>query len=120
MAKGQNTVKKQVQTYSNYKGRFTVKFLIACAPSGEITFISKGFGGRCTDTELTIKSGFLSHIEQDDLILADKGFPNIETGVSEAGGILVMPPFKQKERQFSAKENEDGYKCASVRIHIER
>ena len=53
-----NSTKKRVQTYSNYKGRFTVKFLVACAPSGEIMFISKGFGGRTTDTELTIKSGF--------------------------------------------------------------
>jgi hypothetical protein len=38
----------------------------------------------------------------------------------EAGGILVMPPFKSGNRQFTSKENEEGYKCASVRIHIER
>ena len=33
-----------------------------------------------------------------------------------------MPPFKsgQKGFQFSTKQNEDGYKIASVRIHIER
>ncbi len=35
-------------------------------------------------------------------------------------GILVMPPFKRGDRQFSVKENKDGYMCASVRIHVER
>lgn len=37
-----------------------------------------------------------------------------------AGGILVMPPFKSGERQFSESQNKTGYNCASVRIHVER
>lgn len=88
-----NTNKKRVQTYSNYKGRFTVKFLIGCAPSGEITFISKGFGGRTTDTEITVRSGFLKYIEEGDVEYAGKGFPHIQTKIGEYGGTLVMPPF---------------------------
>ena len=33
-----------------------------------------------------------------------------------------MPPFKQNEKgfQFTAKQTEDAYKIARVRIHVER
>ncbi len=113
-------VYQRVQMYSSYKGRHTVKFLVATAPSGEVTFVSKCYGGRATDTEITCKSGFLQLLEEGDQILADKGFPSIQNSVSEAGGILVMPPFKSGEKQFTQQENSDGYKCASVRIHVER
>ena len=39
-------------------------------------------------------SGFIDLVERGDVILADKGFPSIESDVNEAGGILVMPPFR--------------------------
>ena len=58
--------------YSQYKSRWTHKVLLGCAPSGEITFISKGFGGRVTDSELTVKSGFVRLVEPGDTIMADK------------------------------------------------
>ena len=84
-------------------------------------FVSNAFGGRSTDTEITVQSGFVELIEDGDVILADKGFPNIETDVNKAGGILIMPPFKTSgKKQFNAKENNDCYKIASIRIHIER
>ena len=106
--------------WSNYKNRHTVKILIGIAPSGEITFISKAFGGRITDTELTIQSGLLSLLEPGDEILADKGFPHIESKILEAGGVLVMPPFFRENRQFTQEQNDEGYKVASSRIHVER
>ena len=40
----------RVKMYSQYKSRWTFKFLVACAPSGEITFVSRSFGGRTTDS----------------------------------------------------------------------
>ena len=52
--------------------RFTHKFLVGCAPSGEITFISQSYGGRTTDSELTVKSGFINLVEPGDLVMADK------------------------------------------------
>ncbi len=113
-------LKQQVLMYSSYKARHTYKSLVGVAPSGEIMFISKGYGGRSTDTEITIDSGFLNLIEEGDVIMSDKGFPSIEAKVSEKGGILVMPPFKKGSRQFSVKETRDGYHCASVRVHVER
>ncbi|MBM3939202.1 MAG: hypothetical protein FJ333_11205, partial [Sphingomonadales bacterium] len=41
------TLTQQVQMYSNYKGNFTVKFLVGIAPSGEFTFLSKTFWRSC-------------------------------------------------------------------------
>ncbi len=112
--------KMDIQLYSHYKGRHTVKFLVGIAPSGEITFLSKASGGRTTDTELTVRSGLLKLIEPGDIILADKGFPRIETDLNVRGGILVMPPIASGERQFTSAENKQGFQCATVRIHVER
>ena len=99
-----------------------MKFLVGCAPSGEVTFISEMFGGRTTDTEITIQSGFINLVEPLDEILGDKGFPEIDTSLSEHGGILIIPPFKRNEKgfQFTAKQIDDAYKIARVRIHVER
>ncbi len=113
-------VRENVESYSHYKSKHTLKVLIAIAPSGEITFLSKAFGGRCTDTQITVGSGFLNLVEPGDVILADKGFPSIQTDISKAGGILVMPPFKKGNTQFSEAQNQAGYQCASVRVHVER
>ncbi len=113
-------LKQRTLLYSNYKSRHTLKFLVGCAPSGEIMFISETYGGRTTDTEATIKSGLMTLIENGDAVLADKGFPHIEGGVNTKGGVLVMPPFKDKQRQFSTQDNKSAYDCASVRVHIER
>ncbi len=115
-----STVRARNLTYSAYKSRYTVKVLVAIAPSGEIMFVSKAYGGRATDCQITVDSGFLNLVEEGDVIMSDKGFPNIETDVNKCGGILVMPPFKQGARQFSPNQAKDSYECASVRVHVER
>jgi len=114
------SLRAQTLMYSHYKGGFTVKFLIGIAPSGEITFLSKAFGGRATDAEIVTRSDFLSYLEKGDTVLADKGFPRIFLSVKEQGSILVMPPEKSGFRQFSNEENMTGYNCSTVRIHVER
>ncbi len=115
-----SSVRAQVLMYSNYKSAFTMKFLLGIAPSGLITFLSKAYGGRVTDCHLTADSGFLELLESGDEVLADKGFPNIFESVQSKGAFLCMPPFKRGEKQFTHSENEEGFKCASVRIHVER
>lgn len=112
------TVQQRVHMYSNYKSSFTVKYLIGIAPSGLITFISRGYGGRATDAFITNDCGILDKLEDGDVILADKGFPNIKLNEQI---LLVMPPFaKRNQKQFSAEEVQETYKVASVRIHVER
>jgi hypothetical protein len=56
-------VDQEVLTYSNYKGGFTLKFLVAIAPHGDIIFMSRGYGGRTTDAQITVSSGFLKLLE---------------------------------------------------------
>lgn len=107
--------------YSHYKKRFTVKILVGCTPNGLISFVSQCFGGRTTDAQITIKSGLLNLLEKGDIILADKGFPEIKTTLDEKGNgvVIVMPPFLL-DGKFSAQQVEETEKVASVRIHIER
>ena len=58
--------------YSHYKKGFTIKVLVCTAPCGLIQFISIGFGGRATDGQITIQSGFLYYLKYGMKILADK------------------------------------------------
>ena len=65
-------VDRAVLCYSNYKSSHTLKFLIGIAPNGQITFLSKCYGGRITDCQLTQESGIINMVEDDDEIMADK------------------------------------------------
>ncbi|XP_066584995.1 LOW QUALITY PROTEIN: uncharacterized protein [Prorops nasuta] len=113
------SVKNQVLMYSQYKNNHTVKFLVASTPNGFISFVSKCYGGRTSDSFITNDCGLLDLLEPNDVVLADKGFPSINVDVEKHNAILVIPPFLS-DKQFTADEVEETYKIASVRIHIER
>ncbi|XP_028981916.1 uncharacterized protein LOC114841192 [Diachasma alloeum] len=113
------TLEQRVQMYSSYKCGFTIKYLIGISPSGMITFISKGYGGKCTDGFIVNDSIFLGLVEPGDQIMADKGFPQIKIALLERQCVLVMPPMAVNP-QFSREEVLEGYSIASVRIHVER
>ncbi|CAN7988422.1 unnamed protein product, partial [Ixodes hexagonus] len=114
------TVEQQRALFSHYKGCHTVKFLIAILPNGTVTFISQAYGGRTSDTYITIDSGFLEHIEPGDVVLADKGFSGIKAPVENKHGVMVFPPFSKGQVQFTNEEMEMTYQVARVRIHVER
>lgn len=59
-------------TYSNYKHHNTIKFLVGITPVGAISFLSKCWGGRVSDQELTISRGFLDLLEYDDQVPNNK------------------------------------------------
>ncbi|CAI6375069.1 unnamed protein product [Macrosiphum euphorbiae] len=73
-----STVEQCVYLYSTYKSCYTVKTLVA-VPNGMISFLSKCYGGRTSDSFITNDSGFLEKLEPGDEVLADKGFPGIKT-----------------------------------------
>lgn len=112
-------VNQCVFMYSNYKSAYTCKFLIVIAPNGMITFLSKAYGGRSSDSFITNDSGFLNLLEPGDEIMADKGFPGIKTAVGENNSVLVMPPFMHNGT-LTQDEIINTYQIASVRIHVER
>ena len=61
-------------TYSDYKGRNTVKVLFAVTPDGYISFVSQAYGGSISDNAITTKSNILDMLDTGDELMADKGF----------------------------------------------
>lgn len=110
-------VEQKRALFSRYKGCYTLKFLVAILPNGTVTFVSDAYGGRTSDTHITIESGFLNKVEPGDVVLADKGFPGIRTS---SKGIVILPPFSKGNEQFTYDELQEGYHVAQVRVHVER
>ena len=96
-----------------------MKVLIAVAPTGAITFISKAWTGRVSDKVITQKCGFLDHIEYGDVVLADRGF-NIQDDLAVIGARLEIPSFTKGKTQLSKAEVEKSRRLSRVRIHVER
>ncbi|KAK7922721.1 hypothetical protein WMY93_009623 [Mugilogobius chulae] len=109
----------RAQTWSNYKHHNTIKFLIGIAPQGYVTYISKAWGGRTSDKQITEESGILNKLLPGDIVLADRGF-TIEDSVGFYCASLKTPSFTKGKKQLSAYEVEQTRKLASVRIHVER
>lgn len=107
------------ETWSQYKGSNTAKFLIGIAPQGVVAFISEGWGGRASDKHITEHCGLLDNLLPGDVVLADRGF-NISESVGFYCARLHMPAFTKGKKQLSAEEVEDTRKLANVRIHVER
>jgi len=114
-----NTVEQRVYLYSRYKGGYTITFLVAITPNGMVSFVSKCYDGRSSDSFITNDCGFLSLLEPGDEVIADKGFPGIKTNCDQQNAILIMPPFLYNAK-FTESEVLETYNIASVRIHIDR
>lgn len=106
-------------TWSQYKHYNTAKYLIAIAPQGVITFISKGWGGRVSDKHITENSAFLNNILPGDLVLADRGF-NVADSLGAHGATIQIPAFTKGKDQLLAIDVEKTRNIANVRIHVER
>lgn len=117
-----STVDNRIYCYSHYKKNFTAKVLIGITPGGFICLKSKIAGGRKSDSQITIESGLIDKLEEGDIVLADKGFPEIKATIDQSGKriMLVMPPFLEKNNEFTTKETEETYHVARLRIHVER
>ena len=113
-----NSVKYQSQTYSNYKHHNTAKGLIGISPSGAVSFVSDLYSGRTSDKQLTKSCGILKLLEQNDSLMADRGFDIAED--LPDGVHLNIPPFLRGKEQLSAMEEAETRQIASVRIHVER
>ncbi|KAM7314204.1 uncharacterized protein LOC115309966 [Ixodes scapularis] len=107
------------QTYSRYKHHNTVKVLITVSPSGAVTFISRAWGGRVSDKELTLKSGLLNIVREGDVYLVDRGFRCQEMFAAK-GATLLIPAFTKGKKQLSGAEVTLSRKLSRARIHVER
>ena len=109
----------RAQTWSNYKHNNTVKYLVSITPSGAVNFISKGWGGRVSDKEITLKSGYTDKLSHGDEVLADRGFL-VSQELAAIGVTLRMPSFTRGKKQLSAMEVHMSKHLSNVRIHVER
>ena len=105
--------------FSNYKHHQTLKYLICISSFGSIVFISKGYGGRCSDKFILESCGILEFIVENDIILADRGFL-IQNSIDKKKATLIMPSFKNGRSQLDPCAIENNRKIASARIHVER
>ena len=109
----------RAQTWSNYKHHNTIKYLVSITPSGAINFISSGWGGRVSDKEITLKSGYLEKLSHGDHVLADRGFL-VREELASIGVTLRIPSFTRGKKQLSSAEVHHSKSIANVRIHVER
>ena len=114
----------QAATYSSYKSKNTAKCLLAISPSGNITFVSKLYGGNVSDRYITEHSGFLEFVEEGDDIMADRRF-TIRDLVTSKKATLNIPPFTRKcswgkRKRLNVNEIKQTRNIAKLRIHVER
>ena len=102
------------KTYSDYKKHNTLKFLIGITSCGSISYLSKCWGGRVSDKQLTLESNFFSYLEPGD-VLADRGF-TIADDVAVHGAKLEIPAFTRGEKQLTQREVELSKQLSMVRI----
>jgi hypothetical protein len=81
-----------------------MKYLIGVAPSGLIIFLSKAYGGRVTDCQLTADSGLLKLLEPGDVVLADKGLPSIVENVEKKELSSACLPLKEAKLSFLTRK----------------
>ena len=89
----------QAALWSDYKHHCTIKYLIAITPSGAISWLSPGYGGRCTDVYIVRDSGFLDVLEPYSQVMADRGF-KIKTDFAMVRCTLCIPPSAAKGRAY--------------------
>jgi hypothetical protein len=109
----------QSETWSDYKHSNTAKVLVAIAPNGTISFISKAWGGRASDRQVTLESGFLDLLEPHDIVLADRGF-NTQGDVILKQASLHIPPPSSGMEQHTKHNVMKTKSIANARIHVER
>ncbi|XP_055907160.1 uncharacterized protein LOC129942314 [Eupeodes corollae] len=114
---GDSLAKSEV--FSSYKHHSTLKYLIAISPAGAIIFVSKGYGGRCSDKTVVESCGFTSNIEEGDIILSDRGML-VNRVIVEKGAKLLMPAFRNGRDQMDADDLERTRNLAKIRVHVER
>lgn len=112
-------LKLQAATWSDYKKKNTLKYLVAITPTGLVSFISKAVGGRATDRYITQESGFLSLIDPYDTVMADRGFPIQEDLLYHHAKLEIPPPSSGLE-QMCARNVMKTKRIANIRIHVER
>lgn len=109
----------QQVTFSMYKNRNTIKFLVGITPGGLITYVSSSYGGYATDRHIIERSSIVQKFNYNDEIMVDKGL-NVQDIFVSHGVKVNMPAFFKKGNQIETTTLSSNRKVASKRVHIER
>ena len=106
-------------TWSDYKHHNTAKVLVSITPNGAFNFVSKAWGGRTSDVNVTRESSFYDMCEPYDEVMADRGFTIAEDLILRHCK-LHIPPGRRGKEQFSKAEVNKTKKIANLRIYVEQ
>ncbi|XP_077520302.1 uncharacterized protein LOC144130176 [Amblyomma americanum] len=113
-------MESQLLTYSWYKGVYTAKVLVCETPGGHISYVSKAYGGRASDSHITKESKILVlFLPSTDSVMVDKGFL-IDKLCLEHQSTMVHPPFLCKRKQLTKNKAEKSQSIAAARVYVER
>ncbi len=109
------------ETFSQYKSRDTLKWMVGLSKNLTVNYCSAGFGGRASDKFITNKSkSLLDRLRPGNKLMSDRGFPPPED-LKAVGVETIIPTFKGRNRdQFTKEEIERSEYIARARIHVER
>ncbi|KAL4720645.1 hypothetical protein ACJJTC_001811 [Scirpophaga incertulas] len=109
----------QQATFSSYKNKNTMKFLVGATPGGLFSYCSEGYGGSTSDRQMIERSNLLEKCEPADSIMADRGF-NVQDIFAAKGIGINIPTFLKGKSQLSGITVKRDRLLASQRVHIER
>lgn len=105
--------------YSSYKKNDTVKFLVVIALSGQVVYVSPGYGGSTSDMAITDTSCLLDFCEGGETLLVDRGF-RLTPALAGKNITVISPPNNRKGKQFEKHAVEHGRLVSQIRIRVER
>lgn len=109
----------QRATFSSYKHKNTLKFLVGTSPGGLLTFCSEAYAGSTSDRQVVERSNLFELCEKGDSIMADRGF-NVQDLFAAKGVGINIPTFLKGKSQIPGLLLKEDQKLASQRVHIER
>lgn len=114
----------QRKSYSGQKKSHLCKPFTICATDGYIIDFAGPYYG--TQNDATIMKivlddslGLQTLLHQNDLIIADRGFRDVESYITKKGYKLLMPALKGKRDQLTTSEANESRKVTKVRWVVE-
>lgn len=107
-------------TFSSYKNRNTIKFLVGLAPSGLISYISPCYGGSASDRQIIERSQILNRFNYNDEIMVDKGLNVQDILLSNGVKVNIGTYFFLKGNQIDPNTLTRDRKIARKRVHVVR
>ncbi len=89
------------------------------SPAGAVTFLSSGWGGRASDKEITLRSGFLDKVTYGDCVLADRGFLVEEELANKRSCIENPSIYSWTNSNVQSEMWMLSRQIAHVRIHVD-